>query len=421
MDVRINELVEFAKKKFGLNNYYLQDYQFYRSINFFNETVYTLSMEWFPNHAVLEEDGSNPEGTASIELDITSRKIKSAIFVMGKSFAIDGVKFSNNKDDVIKWVENETGLQFGTQFNIHKENEGEFYFMACVDGVSVSPSGYIDVKFNADGKLTLFSIHGQFPSKNLIKEGKFTLTLDRLGDLKKEQLKLIESHLYDQKKIIYIYAMEEIFVTNDGETTIKFEAFADKSQFLKINQTIYWDEPINKPFKRKKIRWVEELTAEQAFSCEPSPDSFPITKVDQEKCMMAVKNLLRMEYPNESGNWILNFLYRDKGYIHVTLKENKQNNRLFQRKIKVMIDGTSLQVVNYMDSKLLLNVFDNFQEPPLITISKDQAYQKLKQFFELRPFYVYDLNRKHYVLCGKLDCHYGVNATSGEVRALDDL
>lgn len=70
-DVRIKELVEFAKKKFGLNNYYLQEYQFHRSVNFFNETVYTLSMEWFPNHAV-QEDGSNPEGTASIEIDIKS-------------------------------------------------------------------------------------------------------------------------------------------------------------------------------------------------------------------------------------------------------------------------------------------------------------------------------------------------------------
>ena len=420
IDVRIKELVEFAKKKFGLNNYYLQEYQFHRSINFFNETVYTLSMEWFPNDAV-QEDGSNPEGTASIELDITSRKFKSAIFVNGKSFSVDGVKFSNNRDDIIKWVENETGLQFDKQFKIHKQNEGEFYFMACVDGVSVSPSGYIDVKFNADGKLTLFSIYGQFPSKDLIKEEKFTLTLDRLGYLKKEQLKLIESHLYEQKKFIPIYAMEEIFVTNDGETAIPFEVFTDKSQFLNINQTIYWDEPINKPFKRKKIRWIEELTAEQAFSCEPSPDSFPITKVEQEKCMIAVQNLLRMEYPNESGNWKLYFLYRDKGYIHATLRENKQNNRLFQRKIKVMIDGSSVQVVNYMDSKLILNVFDNFQEPAQITISKDQAYQKLKQFFELKPFYVYDLNRKHYVLCGKLDCHYGVNAASGEVRALDDL
>ncbi|MFJ8235332.1 hypothetical protein ACIQ34_06215 [Ureibacillus sp. NPDC094379] len=422
MDVRIKELVEFAKEKFGLNNYYLQEYRFQRSVNIFNETVYTLSMEWFPDHAVQEEDGANPEGTASIEMDIKSRKFKSAIFVMGKSFAIDGVRFSNlKKDEIIKWVEIETGLQHGKQFQIHKENEGEFYFMACMDGVAVSPSGFIDVKFNEEGKLILFSIHGQFPTKELIKEEKYTLSLDRLEHLEKEQMKLIESPSYEQKKIYPIYTIEEIFVTNAGETTIPFDAFADKSQFLKINQTIHWNEPINKTFERKKIRWIEELTAEQAFSCEPSPDSFPITKADQEKCKIAVKNLLRMEYPNESEIWILKFLYRDKGYIHATLKANKQNNRIFQRKIKVIIDETSLHVVNYIDSKMMLKIFDNFQAPAQLTITKDKAYHKLKEFFELKPFYVYDFNQKQYVLCGKLDCRYGVNAASGEVRALDDL
>lgn len=137
--------------------------------------------------------------------------------------------------------------------------------------------------------------------------------------------------------------------------------------------------------------------------------------------MMAVKNLLRMEYPNESGIWLLKFLYRDKGYIHATLKANKQNNRVFQRKINVIIDATSLQVVNYIDSKLILKVFDNFQASAQLTITKDKAYQKLKEYFELKPFYVYDFNQKQYVLCGKLDCHYGVNAASGEVSALDDL
>ena len=59
MDIRIKELVELTRKKFGLSNYYLQEHQFYRSVNEFNETVYTLSMEWFPDHTVQEEDASN--------------------------------------------------------------------------------------------------------------------------------------------------------------------------------------------------------------------------------------------------------------------------------------------------------------------------------------------------------------------------
>ena len=233
--------------------------------------------------------------------------------------------------------------------------------MACIDGVAVSPPGYIEIEFNQEGKLTLFSIHGQFPSKDLIKEEKYSLSLDSLEHLKKEQLRLSEFPSYELKTIYPVYAVEEIFVTNDGTTTIPFEILADEGYFLKINQTIYWDEPMNKPFERKEINWIEDITAEQAFSCEPSPDSFRITKVDQEKCMVAVKNLLRQEYPDESGNWVLKELYRDKGYIHATLKADKQDYRVFQRKIKVFIDRKSFQVVNYMDSKLMLKTLTTFK------------------------------------------------------------
>lgn len=423
MDSRIQELVDFTKAKFGLNNYYLKRHQFYRSINILNETVYTLSMEWFPNYETEhEDDDSNPEGTASIEINVNNRKFKSAIFVMGKSCAENGIMFANrNTEDIIKWVESETGLTYGRQFQIHKEEEGELLFKECIDGVAVYPAGYIEIKFDEEGRLTFFSIHGQFPSKELIREDKYSLSLDRLEHLKTEQLSLVEFPLHEQKKIVPVYAVEEIFITNDGKSTIPFEVFADASPYLKIDKIIYWDEPMNKPFERKEINWIEDLTAEQAFSCEPSPDSFPITKVEQEKCMMSVKNLLRQEYPNESGNWVLKHFYRDRGYIHATLKANIQECRVFQRKIKVFIDSKSFQVVNYMDSRPMLETFDEFQTSDPVTITKEDAYEKLKGLFELKPYYVYDFKQKQYVLCGKLDCQYGVNAGSGEVILLDDL
>lgn len=421
MDSRIQELVEFNQKKFVLSDYYLQEHRFYRNVNVFNETVYTLSMEWFPNGTVQNDDGLNPEGTVSMEINVKSRKFE-RIFAKGKPYGEDGIMFSNlHKGDIIKWVERETELSYGDQFQLVREDEGELYFMSCFDGVAVSPPGYIDIKFNEEGKLTMFSIHGEFPSKELMKEEKYSLTLDQLEGLCKEQLKLIEYPSYEQKKLYSIYAVEEIFVTNDGATTIPYEVFADENYFLKINQTIYWEEPLNQPFERKEIKWIEELTAEQAFLCESSPDSFPITKIEQEKCMMAVKNLLRQEYPNESGNWRLIHFYRDKGYIHATLKANIQDIRVFQRKIKVFIDPKNFQVVNYMDSEPMLKTFDDFQAPDEVTISKEEAYEKLKSLFELKPYYVYDFKQKQYVLCGKLDCQYGVNASNGEVILLDDL
>lgn len=137
--------------------------------------------------------------------------------------------------------------------------------------------------------------------------------------------------------------------------------------------------------------------------------------------MIAVNDLLRQEYPKDSGNWILKTLHRDKGYIHAILRANKQDNRVFQRKLMIMIDAKSLQVVNYMDNKPMLEVFDQFQAPEKVTVNKEEAFEKMKELFELKPYYVYDFEQKQYILCGKLDCQYGVNAGNGEVILLDDL
>ena len=72
------------------------------------------------------------------------------------------------------------------------------------------------------------------------------------------------------RRVIPVYGVEEIYVTNDRTSTIPFEFIVDVRSYLKIDKTIYWDEPINESFERKEISWIEDVTAEQAFSCEPS-------------------------------------------------------------------------------------------------------------------------------------------------------
>lgn len=86
-----------------------------------------------------------------------------------------------------------------------------------------------------------------------------------------------------------------------------------------------------------------------------------------------------------------------------------------------MIHPQSLQAVNFIDNKPMLEMFDSFQAPDKITFTKEEAYEKMKQLFELKPYYVYDFEQKQYVLCGKFDCQYGVNASNGVVTLLSDL
>lgn len=423
MDSRIQELIHITKVKFGLDHYYLQRHSLSRDVNIFNETVYRFGMEWFPEHVTeQEDDGSNPEGTAVIEVNLNTGKFESSIFVMGKTFAMNGVTFANrNTKTIIKWIEQETGLIYGKQFQLHKEKEGELLFKGCFEGVAVSPSGFIEVKVNQEGKLTLFSVSGQFPSKRMVKEETYRLTFEEIEQLAKEYLKLIEFPSYEKKKLFPVYAVEEIYFTNDGKSSIPFEVIVDEKSHLEINKTIYWDEPINIPFERKEINWSEDVSAEQAFSCEPSPDSFPISKAEQEKCVIAVNSLLSQKYPKDSGKWILKTLHRDKGYVHAILRANKQDNRIFQRKLMIIIDAKSFQVVNYLDNKPMLEVFNQFQAPEKVAVNKEEAFEKMKEWLKLKPYYVYDFKQKQYILCGKLDSEYGVNASNGEVIALDDL
>lgn len=426
MDSKTKQLMDFAKAKFGLNNYYLQRYRFDREITPVNETVYTLSMEWFPNHADgQQEEDLNPEGTAVIELEVHRQKIKSVTFVKGKTYAQEGIVFPNrNTQDIIRWVEAETGLTYGKQFQLRKEKEGELHFAECFEGVAVSPSGAIEVKWNPQGQLMSFLVYGQFPSHEQVKQETYALSLDRVESLAKEQIKLVHFPSHEQNKWIPVYAVEEVFVTNDGASTIPFELLGNARSFVRLDQTMVWDksnEHSQTAFERKEIHWLEEITAEQAFANESSPDSLPITEEEREACAIAVKDFLSREFPDDTGQWTLRSLHREKGCIHATLRTAQPNSCVFQRKLVVLLDADTLQVHNFIDNQALLDMFESFEKAEEIKISGEQAYAKLKSRFELTPCYVYDAQQEQYRLCGKLDCSYGVHAVSGEIVSLNEL
>ncbi len=421
MSEEIKELIHFTKQKFGLDDYYLKHDKFYRHVNIFNETVYILSMEWFPNHVTeRQEDGSNPEGVALIEVDVHSKQFRSAIFVGDKSFAKGISNYNDDVNDIIKWVEQETKLAYETEFQISKEAEREYYFTACLDGILVSPMGSIEIKFDQEGKLTFFAIYGEFPSEKAIQRETYTLSFAQIEHLAKKQLQLIEFPLFEEEKLLSVYAMEEIYLTNDGQSMIPFEFIVDERAYVKIDKTIEWVRPIHQPFEGQEIELTEDISVEQALVCQPSPDSFPITIIEQEKCIVAVKDFLRKAYQNDTGKWRIKSLHRDNGYICATLRLNQQENHAFRRKLTIMIDPNSFEVLNYVDNQMFLEMFDDFQSPAKVMINQENAYEKIKDYIELNPYYVYDFKQMKYILCGKLYCQYGVNAVTGDMKMLDD-
>ncbi|WP_236781800.1 hypothetical protein [Bacillus altitudinis] len=344
-------------------------------------------------------------------------------FVMGKTYAKEGVCFDSGQNDAIKWIEQETGLIYGEHFHLHKEEKGELIFEEKIAGVPVTPSGMIDVKWDEHGQLIYFVLHGPFVSIKKYRAEKYTLLIEKIESLAVQQVQRIEWPSFDQNKIRPIYALEEVYVKNDGTGILPFEGTIQEHQCLNINQIIKWDEPITEPFVRKELNIQEDISDDQAFSIEPSPDTMPITEEEKDKCLKAVQKLLSQEYPNDTGKWVCISLHRDH-YIHATVKANRQEKSLLTDKILIFIDALTFEAVNYIDRKEMFKecgMLDELHPPGEITLTKQEAFEKLKDRLELTPIYVYDFTEKQYVLCGKLDCHDGVDAVSGEVIPLQDI
>ncbi|AMM96572.1 hypothetical protein P5485_004205 [Bacillus pumilus] len=425
MNANIQQLIDQTKAKFGLDFYYLKRHSFYRYVNMFNETIYTLNMEWFPSHeAEPEDDDVNPDGTAVIEVNLNTGQIESVIFVMDKTYAQHGVMFKRPYPaHVIQWIEQETGLIYGEHFYMHQKEKGELSFEEAIDGVKVTPSGRIEVKWDEHGQLMYFTHHGPFLAKTLLKAEKYALSLDKLENLAEQQVQLFQWPSFEHNRIRSIYALEEIYVKNDGTGTIPFEIGREETHCIHVNKVIEWNEPLNNTFEKKEIDIHENISAEQAFSLEPSPDSFPISKEEQAECIKAVRTFLAQKYPKDTGKWILKTLHRDHGYIHAILKTNGQEGSGFMDKIKVFIDASSFEAVHYIDKKEMFQVcgiLSPSQAASEISVTQKEAFEKLRERLELTPIYVYDEAQKQYVLCGKLDCHEGVDAESGEVFSLKE-
>ena len=309
-------------------------------------------------------------------------------------------------------------MTYGKQFRLAQENHGEFRFHECIDGIKVYPSGYIHVNVDDSGNLTCFSIHGFYQSNEIISKDAFNLSLKKIEKLSLDQLKLIK--FPSSEKLIPLYGMEEIYVTNDGLSTIPCD-FNNDRRALMLDKPIYWEDPIHKPFKRKEISLDWDVSMEQALVNEPSPDVLPISETEQEKCTKAVTEFLRQEYPDYTGIWVLKTLYRDAGYIHTTLRLNQEDATIFHRKLTIIIDPENVQAINFIDNKPLIDHFNSLDSSEKVMIPKQEAYEKIKEYFILEPYYVYDFHQQKFILCGRLDCDYGIRASNGEILLLNDL
>lgn len=420
MHEKLQEIVDHTAEKFGLDEYHLKRHHIFREQDSFNQTSYLLSMEWFPNEMEETNEDYNPSGTAIIEVNIHTKQLKSLAFVQEVTYA-NNILTTFDTEETIEWIEEESGLEFGRQFKLVHDENAELYFQAAVDNVSVYPTGNINVQFNDNDQLVFYSIDGEFPNEAQINWEPFSLTPAITDSIASEQCQLLEIPVEDEEKWLPVYGATTIFVTNDGERLLTFDDVEANSSFVKENLIIEWNKPLQDRFKPVEMDMSSEVSVQEALANEPHPDAKPLTVQDRRQSIHAVQHFLQQEFPDDSGQWKLTETWREHGYIIAALKPATPGPRVIERKIKVIIESENYQTINFIDNNVVLDMLKEFSKAGDVVVSKKSAFEQLRKYIDVNPVYVLDKAQGSYILCGKIDCSYGVDAVTGKVISLDEL
>ncbi|MEN2466264.1 hypothetical protein [Ornithinibacillus sp. JPR2-1] len=409
MNEHVKEIANKLQQEYGLEQYVLKREHIFSETTQENQTNYILSLEWFPVHQSEENEEYNPEGTAVLEVNLHTNELKQLIFVNDVSYATEGIFPPPEIESVIEWVEEKTGMMFGRQFKLDYEDGTAFSFQATVDNIAVAPSGNIDITFNENNQLTQFSIDGVFPSEEDIDWEPFSLMKEDLMENIKQQLKLIETPIEEEEKWLKVWTMDTIFIRNDKSNIILPASLYQIDTYKELNVLLEWASTSQRDFTPQEIDFSTEISYEDAMA---KVRVNPLTDDEIQSTMEETKDFLSNLYPDDSGKWTLTGMYPEGNYIITELKMAASTP--LDRKLKVIISRDSLQTANYWDSKLLFEVFESYAKAEDVTISRDEAFDKIIKHVELTPVYVKDPNSDSYHLCGKLDCEVVVIGTTGE-------
>lgn len=420
MDGRLKKIVDEANVKFGLDAYRLESHSINKVRDTTGGTYYTFTMEWFPKELnELIEEGYNPNGTAIVEYAIQKQHFSDVSFVQGESFSTKTHFPGKTVDEVATWLEKETGLVYKQDFKLTQANANGFQFESDVDGIYFSPSCIIEVDFDDVGKLTSYHSYGMNLSQALIERSKFMLTLEEIEPIVKKQLQLVNFPSETEKRFIPVYAMEEVYVTADGYRIIPFMEH-ERSE-VKVDEVIEWDKPLEGQINREEISVVVEVSPEEAFGNVEVGEKLTLSAEQIERSKNIIRDVIRVEYPDESGKWRLSKLQRQENFIEGHCELDEENPTLFNRKVVVLMNPETMNVLNYLDNGSMFEIFDVFAPAEKAVVTHEEAFEKMVSYITLDPTYVYDEFTGKYILCGLLDAAEAVDAVTGEIISLGDI
>lgn len=420
MDNRLMEIAEKTKQEFGLEHYYLGRHGIYKRFNDKEQTEYLFSMEWFPNESeeAIEED-ENPPGTASIEYNIQREQYDSVIFVMQTTYATKAPFQNRTIEEIAEWVKRYTGLEVNQELRLTEAYEDGFLFKGELGGVPLSPNVVIEVKFNEAGQLLQYSKMGDFPNTYEVAQAEFSLTLEEIEPIVKQQLQLVTIPSETEERFVPVYAVEEVFVTVDGKKIIPF--LVDERKQHMVDEVMVWETPLTEELHQEPIFLNSEVEVEEAFGKTVAVE-YRLNSEAEEKTKKIVRDVLRTLVPEESGQWIMKTMEQSGNLIISKCHRVGENLAFFNRRIVVITEAGTNRLLNYMDnSEMLAGLFEKFQLAGEPVVTEQEAFEKMMPYISLQPKYVFDPAEGRYILCGLLDAEECVDAVTGEIRLLGDL
>ena len=236
----------------------------------------------------------------------------------------------------------------------------------------MTPGFMITVKFDEMGKLTSYSRYGTAPRQEDVEKSTFTLTLEEIEPLVKKQLQLVNFPSELENRFVSAYAMEEVFVTVDGHRVIPF--FEHERTIVKVDEVLEWDHPLAQTIKREELVFVAHSTVEEAFGHVGVGEKLVVTKNQIESSIEIVRDVLRSEYPQESGKWKLAELRRQENFIEAHCKMITDNSTIFNRKVVVFIKPENMSVLNFLDNGAMMEMFDTFAPAAQAVVTHDGSF-----------------------------------------------
>lgn len=421
MQHTLQEKIDKIKEKFHLDHFYLKRHHLFKEISRLGNVSYILNMEWFPELTDEESDDLNPPGTVSIDVDFHTLRVKNIVFVNELNLLDGDLPAYEDTEAAMEWVEDITGLEFGRQFKLVPTDGSELSFIAAVDNIPVFPGGEITLEFNGEGKLSVFSIFGEFPDADQVDWEPFSITGETVKEVARNSSRLLQVPLVDNAEWKNVYRVPRFLISNRDGSVLSFEEAEQGPGDLFMDEILEWDRAErSREITEKTIDQDTEVTLEEALA-NRQQEPRVLTDSEQETVVLEVRNYLMQLRPEESGKWKITSITPDEDYLFAELKRTEEDTRVIQRKLTIVLEADSLEAVNLIDNEFLLDAFADFTEAPAVQFPEGEAISSLTKYLEAEPVYVYDKETARYRLYGIVSSPLAVDAATGELSHMEEI